>query len=349
MKALLRFVVFVCYILILTDCKSRAEYVAPSFARQHHAKVTILNDKDLEWFAKRIIEYKDYLIVLESDPATKTHLHFFDKYTGNKVADYVPDGRGPGEGVLFSGLWEDTDCYRLVEMMLRKVISFHPDSLLAMGSPAFADSSYEVPPFNLWNYFSKGLQIHLGQTFSKSGLRNQDAVRILVKKNGITSSFNDYPVAETEDKWFLHAHSQALTVSPDRTRMAIGSNYGAILEIFDISDKIHMITTRKFLQPQYKVDKNFDLEYTEQTVACFRDMFSTNDKLYTTYEEAPFVSLPCKSPSGIAVFDWEGNPLELITIEGYGILCFYVNEAERTIYANLQDKDTNYYLAKIVW
>ena len=48
----------------------------------------------------------------------------------------------------------------------------------------------------------------------------------------------------------------------------------------------------------------------------------------------------------IAIFDWEGNPIELIHTD-YSIDKMAYSEAENTIYAAVTDRDGIMYLAKL--
>lgn len=85
----------------------------------------------------------------------------------------------------------------------------------------------------------------------------------------------------------------------------------------------------------------------EKTVKCFRDAWSSNEQLYTTYEDIPAMQCLFKAPTNIAVFDWKGKALKRFRINEYGILNFCVNESESVFYAVLIDKDGFYYLAEL--
>lgn len=334
------------WLLLLEGCENRPEYVIPEFRKEIRADVHIINT--LDDFAKKVAECGEYLLVLERDPFSLTHFHVYDKKNGQKFGDYINEGRGPCEGILFSLLCVDGAEVVLVETILKKTLSFSIDSLLQNGLSSVSERPYTAPPFSMWNYIIEGLQVSLGhQTYLEHDTAND--IRIMVNKDGTVSTYNDYPVHSAADRWEVYRHRPLLTVSPDKKRLAVASSIGAILETFDIKSGITNIATRKYIKPDYHRQDNIYKGYNDNTICCFTDITSSNGYIYTTWQDVPDKNCLFRAPDRIAVFDWKGNPVALIRIDNFGIVRFCVNEGQKTIYANLKDREGNYYLAQITW
>lgn len=95
-----------------------------------------------------------------------------------------------------------------------------------------------------------------GSNITGNGIpKGQDGVnkRLAKFKDDKTISvYNEFPSvgqAFQEIMFLVYMNMGVMTVSPDRTKMAYGSSWGAILEIFDIYDSIRLTTTRYILPP----------------------------------------------------------------------------------------------------
>ena len=342
-----RIYLYVFVLLFLMACqRNQSDYCIPLFSTEKVLTVKILNDSDITRFSERIVEYDQYLIVLEKDLLTRSSLHLFDKESGEKLADFFYEGRGPGEVVSLRELWLEDNRLLLYDAMLKEIIQFNLDSLVRLGNNAITENRITPPPFTVRVFLSDTLLITLGLQHTSEHDISKD-IRISLRSPNRYCTFNDYPVDKAEDKYIAYRDYPIISVSPDKTKMAVGTAYGAILELFDISEDIRLLSTHRYIQPDYIWEKGAYNGMNEKTVKCFRDAWSSNEQLYTTYEDIPAMQCLFKAPTNIAVFDWKGKALKRFRINEYGILNFCVNESESVFYAVLIDKDGFYYLAEL--
>ena len=139
------------------------------------------------------------------------------------------------------------------------------------------------------------------------------------------------------------------SASPDKSRLAIGTLHGTVLETYGIGqDSIAPIAVRVFEEPDIDVSSG-GYDYNERTVLGFYDIYAFDDRILAAYdgEVNPYWNSGDRQTyTKIAVFDWEGNPLELIHTD-YKIERLCYSETENTIYAAVMDRDGIMYLAKM--
>lgn len=336
-----------CVLAILTSCsEDTPSYKHPHFPKSREMRIKVINDSDISIFAKSILEYNQYLVVLDRNPMKGNNVHVFDKSSGKNIIDLFPMGRGPGEAASAWELWREGDTFFLFDMAQNKVSRFNLDSLMMYGPiNSVTASKMETPPFLSRVFLSDTLQIAVCCKAAADHDESRD-VRLSLHSTNLNCTYNEFPVEKKEDKFLLYRDQPVITVSPDKAKMAIGSAYGAILEIFDIEGGFNPASVRYFIEPDY-LSKDGELRgFNENTVTCFTDAWSSDSHIYTTYDETPLLSRVFKAPTNIAVFNWDGKPQELIKVNG-GVKSFCVSEDESTIYAIVVDTEGQNYLARL--
>lgn len=334
--------------LMICSCRE-AEYNAPEFPVEREAEWEIVSDEMYVKLVYDMWEHKSYLLVPLYDVKAGHNLWIFDKNSGEKVWSGIMDGRGPGETVGgIRNTYFNEGVLTYYDDLKGSILRYNVDSLLA-GSFVFREESYASP---LW----ARTMVEFGENrlFVRiAGPKSQDLNTVsrfeLVGKSGDT--LDKYGFSPIEDRWerFYVYGNCCYSASPDKRRLAVGTSMGVILETYAVeADSLKQKAVKFFYEPDIEVSPG-GYDYNENTVLGFNDIYAEADRLYTVYdgEINPFWN-DGERPTftKIAVFDWEGNPIELIRTD-YSIdkICF--SEAENTIYAAVKDHDGIMYLAKM--
>ena len=125
----------------------------------------------------------------------------------------------------------------------------------------------------------------------------------------------------------------------------------AVLETYSIGvDSISRLYTGYFAEPEFDA-VHLSLAENERTVLGFRDLYAENDRLYAVYNGELISSAEAERNSSlvfndIAVFDWDGNPQELIHTD-YNIDRICYSARDNAVYASVWDDDGIIYLARL--
>ena len=95
--------------------------------------------------------------------------------------------------------------------------------------------------------------------------------------------------------------------------------------------------------------RNHHYEHTDRSRLGFQDIYAGNERIYTAYDGINIIKfMPEDHPlfTRIAVFDWEGRPLELIKT-GLSINRLCCDETEGTVYAIVTDTDGRLRLGRL--
>ena len=164
-------------------------------------------------------------------------------------------------------------------------------------------------------------------------------------------SYDYFPIEDDAVRYRLYNFTYSLAISPDKSRFAVGTLWGAVLETYSIGvDSISRLYTGYFAEPEFDA-VHLSLAENERTVLGFRDLYAENDRLYAVYNGELISSAEAERNSSlvfndIAVFDWDGNPLELIRTD-YCIDRICYSERENVIYGAVRDIDDIMYLARL--
>ena len=172
---------------------------------------------------------------------------------------------------------------------------------------------------------------------AEGGLKEGDKrLRLSIIENDSTiCKYYTYPnvrIPGTDAKGIepAYTYGSRIAISPDKKRLAYSTNYGAILEIFDLTPReITLNTIKGYYRPVYALNKNSIQSIPGETVWGFIDLYATDKYIYSIFSG----SKNPKETKNIAVFDWKGNCLDLYTTD-YQLEKICVDETNRKIYAN---------------
>jgi len=348
------FAVLAMTILMAQGCTGRkVRYSPPSFASEKTVHFTKVSD-ELQYLPSDIFVYGDNIIVTGCGKNSLNTLFIYDKTSGKEIRSGLKYGRGPKEtimGQLCVSMVDGRMTY--YDLMLDKMLSFRIEDFLKSGAEAITEQNFIVPK---WTRFltetADGKIINL----TSKGYLAKDTTTIhrisLSREDGFCSDYDSCPI-EDKPLAFTIYNQPKISISPDGTKMAIGTFAGAILETFDISKEIRNIATKYFIEPVISVHSG-TYSYVDQSVLGFYDLFTTDDRIFAAYDGkykwGDIANLPdSKRPlkfTRIAVFDWKGNGLAIYDT-GYRVERIFYAETENTLYAMITDKERKYFIGKI--
>lgn len=294
-------------------------------------------------------EYKSCLLVPVADMKTGHNLWIYDKNTGKRIWSGINDGRGPGE--TMSGLQNTyfaDGVLTYYDDMKWSILRYQIDSILA-GSFLYREERYDPPTWTMSVVESGDNRLFMKNVGYSSPDLHEVSRFELQDRAGHTLCQYDYsPVSDPELRFYEYMYTP-YSASPDKSRLAIGTLHGTVLETYGIGqDSIAPIAVRVFEDPDIDVSSG-GYDYNERTVLGFYDIYAFDDRILAAYdgEVNPYWNSGDRQTyTKIAVFDWEGNPLELIHTD-YKIERLCYSETENTIYAAVMDRDGIMYLAKM--
>lgn len=156
-----------------------------------------------------------------------------------------------------------------------------------------------------------------------------------------TARYNVYPQIAKDsdpqaDKAYFGINSHPVA-TPDRSRFAIVTHYGMILEIFRIKDhQIEPIVIRRFYQPRLKNE----IFPAEDCIWGATGIYATDKFIYVVYYET---AKPNNSMRRMGVFDWKGKEICVYDFD-CTIRQFAVTPDDSRVYCWTQNEEGEEYL-----
>lgn len=307
-------------------------FTPPEFRKTVHLTGKVLIDTFVMGLCYDIDCYNDYLLV-SAYRSDSELLNFFDKNSGRYIKSILPKGRGAGEALSLKDFDLDQATGKVIfyDLIGNKLTHFIIDSVTAHENAGKYIHSRNYPI-----YMYRVLQGNNGY-IAEGGLKEDGkSVRLSIIENDSAIykyyTFPDVRIPGTDLKGIepAYTYGSRIAISPDKKRLAYSTNYGAILEIFDLTPgQIKLNTIKGFYRPAYTLDKNSIQSIPDETVWGFIDLYATDKYIYTIFSG----SKNPKETRNIAVFDWKGNCLDLYTTD-YRLDKLCVDEENRKIYAN---------------
>ena len=286
-------------------------------------------------------------------------IHIYDKESGDPVLDIIDRGRGPKEYNLgrICDFDDNTGGMKIYEPEEGKVIRFQADSLLAYGLDAVSSYSLQLPtssPVFVSEIADDGKTLVVSTTGSTE---SDERIGIWDEMWNQVSVYDEYPELDLGDREkFFAFHDISYAMSPAKDRIATGTMWGGVLEIFTIEDGIRKTYSGYYVEPTLGLSEGGFISPwpNENTILGFNDIFATSSRLYTVFDgKTGFLQLLEKSPSereliytGVSIFDWDGHALKRINTD-YRIDRLYADESEGVLYALIRDQQMRSYLGRI--
>ena len=327
-------------LFILPGCRQQDKeltFIPPEFRQTRHLEGKVLVDTFVMGLCYDIDFYKDYLLV-SAYRSDRELLNFFDKNSGLYIKSILPKGRGAGEALSLKDFDLDQATGKAVfyDLIGNKLTNFIVDSVISHEKAGAYIHSRNYPI-----YMYRVLQGN-NSYIAEGGYKEDDKrLRLSIVENDSAIykyyTFPNVKIPGTDAQGIepAYTYGSRIAISPDKKRLAYSTNYGAILEIFDLTpEQIKLNTIKGFYRPVYSLEKNSIQSIPGETVWGFIDLYATDKYIYTIFSG----SKNPKDTKNIAVFDWQGNCLDLYTTD-YRLEKICVDEANRKIYANGLDSN----------
>lgn len=148
------------------------------------------------------------------------------------------------------------------------------------------------------------------------------------------STYNQYPRLNEPEEFIRVEHAYfsylgRLATKPDGKKFVHATQGGCILEIFDCSDSIRHLKTKRFFEPVYIPPKRKDTMYPfvredPNSIQGIISISCTDKYIYTIYSDSPGEN----EYNQIAVFDWNGDAVRLFSFES-GIISFVIEDNDK--------------------
>ncbi len=328
---------FVALTFFFISCRDNADSIV--FHSERESRFEIISDELYLNLANDIFLHDSCLFLVAYNQTDNTTLQIYDK-AGNKLRGAVRYGRGPGETQAL--MQTHIEGNELVYFFYGKTLRYDISSLAGNhNTPKFSLADVDVPvSADFVCQLDEGAQLVVSGESPRVVLRDS--------LGNVQSEYDIFPVKDETMARMVSLFSY-YEVSHDNSKLVAATSMGVVLEIFSIEeDSIKVASSGNYVEPDFDVIPG-SYDFNERTVMGFNDVFATNDRIYAVYdgEVNPYWNDGDRQTfTKIAVFDWEGNPIELIRTD-YSIdkICF--SEAENTIYAAVKDHDGIMYLAKM--
>lgn len=154
----------------------------------------------------------------------------------------------------------------------------------------------------------------------------------LLKGDSVIYHYSEYPSVkgiQKKDLALLYCFQGQYDVAPEGNKFVVVTSLGAIMEIFSVQgDSIHLEKAKGFTKPIFEVHGN-QIYPLPETIWGFHDVYATGRYIYTLFSNN---KEGMKGPAHIAVFDWQGNLIQLYRT-GYHLSCLCADELNKEIYA----------------
>lgn len=329
----------------ITGCGSspEEEYAQPKFKKERTATFEPITEELPIALVRDMDVYGPYLVVVGY--LDNQMVHIYDKQNGELRGSAVRLGRAANE-ILHTDcvtLDPQTGTLRVYDFQSRKRLSMQIDSLLAQGPVVIESQPYElagaagraaIPLHGKELVINNKAPKYAGTEVINRFVLYDDQGRQL-------ATADNFPI-EDPDLRFKVYNEAYYTVSPDRSRFAIATIFGALLETYSVKNGIEQIAVGRFARP--------DLDSRKELVG-FSDLYATDRKIYTAYDGVHNLQQLIESGERplqyhkVCVFDWKGRPLEQITTDRN--ICKMCIDEGRILYAAIFDERYRFYLAKI--
>ena len=331
-------------ICLLYSCSGNQQegmkYVAPVFKKQLNVKAKTLND-DFIFDIGRIHLMDTFLICPGKTDINNNCFHIFSKRSGDYIKSFGDIGQGPGEisSIIRGFCVDDKNMMVYVfDLGQNKYVSFSINDVL--NNELYAEDIYF--PYLLDNILSYNFLYLNNEEFLVGYSRLNRFVKTSLEDTIATT--NIYPELDeprdykkVEEAYFFYLGCMA--AKPDGKKIVHATRGGCILEILDCSgNKIQPLQTKRFFKPVYDSShRNANYPYVSKSDDAVNGIVSiscTNKYIYANYSDNKGEN----AFNQIAVFDWDGNPVKMLSFEDRVISAVF-EEDNHTGYALVWDSD----------
>lgn len=320
------FIIAIALILFVSCNRSNNDY--PDFKQETEAEWEFLTGDILINMSSDLYLYKDYLILFAKQD--DKCMHIYNKHTGMLIDSHLSYGRGSKEVITGHNqvrFDSKTGVFTIFDFMKKTRLRFQFDELLDLGLDAITE---ELMAYDNCLRYCYAIDDETLLYINSVSLSNDDIIdRIVIRKdNEIIYSYDRFPVPLSNVSTYLYLYSHS-DLSPNKKHLAIGTSYGAHLELFNLERGIQNSYSGQFGDYLYKQSgNNVDIE---GSTYGFYDFFATDNEVYCIFDGKNTL-YSTLFYTNIAIFNWDGNPECLIkTNQKLEKIC--VDSVDNTIYA----------------
>lgn len=308
------FIILSSICLTLYSCKgeqSSIEYNADALETAETCNATLEKiDTEVELGSPSRIEFiSDSLMVIFDQNVNDYVANIMDT-EGHYITGFGRKGRGEGEIVtpINMTINERRDSAFIYDFMLQRLIGFDLHKLISREQQS--PSVLQIDINSIPNQKYRFSHVKCGPDGDMLGF-GCETNRIVSLKNGkAQETYTEYPFTDPdpETNCSIWDYSGDLkSISPDMTRLVVGTYIGGLFEIFSLADgKITSRTVKGFYKPDYvyaegAIPKCVTLN-PETMIGGFRTIVAGNDD-FVTVIDGPM----SKRINEILTFDYDGN------------------------------------------
>lgn len=295
---LMRYSIVVILMWCMVGCSMDTSYRKAAFLEERGTEIQQIGEEMMLGAPIDLCKEGDYLFVLAYSP--EYWLHVYDKNTGEKVAEAIRVGRGPGEGANIASMdyFVHEKCLYLFDMVLRKTLVYQIDG--DTGNAGFREEIQHPVDgvIRKCHHLDKGKYVYEGflsgdDTFVRYTL--SDAQNEL-------DTYSTYPnLNSMDDRYaFILGVSKAL---PATGKLVAATMFGAVLECFDVSGShIDPVAIRLIDKPELDFSTPV-IQMKDGKKYGFSTLCLTKDLIYANYIDG---TNPNNFRS-IVTFNWHGR------------------------------------------
>ena len=309
------------------NSKTETEYAMPNFKEVSSAKVTVLSE---ELFGLSnildVFSYRSHIIVIAYNRENNTLLHIFSK-TGELVCETLKRGRGPKELNWIYSFWFDQDSGRLqfFDRVLNKTVDINIDRILAEGAVSISETHNQFPGWftHICPLDDGSREIIIRNIHSEADTTGFVRIEMRDSSGNTIAQHKDFPESDPKKRFIIYGDDM-VSVSPDGERMAIGTSWGCVLELYSIKDNLQLENVEYLIKPDFIAHNGYG-EMTENTRFGFSDLYTSDSFIYSVLSNKAFSAKKSESRAhntekytiynNICIFDWESNPIKKISTD----------------------------------
>lgn len=329
--------------LALSACHNiKKEYASPVFPKTEKiASNRISSEGMILYVPFDMFVEGNYIYVLA--PVEHKWLQVYDKQSGELVKQLLTEGQGPGELIMGTQLSYNADnrTLSIYDQAQRKHLFYRVNE---DGELSFVKER---------NMTLLGLYGAIRQTWSLNenisladgqldSIPGNDAGAAGLKRfqlfsdGKIIARYDEFPVEEKSNSAYLGA---CISLSPDKSKIAVGTQFGAILETFNLStDDISLRDVRLFYPAKLDPETS---QPTMETIRGFASICTSNDKIYAAFGEPKTIA---EDVNSISVFDWDANEVVRYDTDCNIARLYYSPKEPSKLYGIAMSKEREYYL-----
>lgn len=361
MKRIIRGLASLLSLVILASCSGeKAKYAIPKFSHEEEKYFTIIGGELSGLNVINDIAVSGNLIIICAyDANDGKFVHVYDKGSGQPLAHGLDRGRGPLEYISSNDSYIDmpSGTVMVYDSQKYSFLKVQPEDLQEFGPIAIEESPCF---FESWSrrHFSlddKTLVQYVVSPRYRDSLATQ-RFQIEDENGMVLAAYDEFPEYDSYERIWAAYMDYSTAISPDRSKFAVATQWGGILETFSISDNgISPLAVKYFLEPDFEIQKSLAPRYGENTIDSFSDLYAGNDRLYASFggetklKGLKDIPVAERNPlsRNILIFDWKGSAIRKIKTD-YSISRLCVDDEENAIYAAISDVYGRTYIGKII-